>query len=163
VTGNDDTRPIGGPAGDDTVITGGGAVDDATSIVSDATVITDPGQSGTPASARLIESPLSDDERKRFFRPPVGDPGSVVPIPERPVTRPIQKISDVDPLADLPPKRKSFDEIIAGEIHRMTDAIPIIGRNRKGEPRRALVAIGLVLAVAVVAGAVVAAVIYFAF
>jgi hypothetical protein len=159
VFGNDETRPVGGRDEDDTVITGG-ADDDATSIAADKTVIVGEAGSSTP---RVIESPLSDDERKRFFRPPVADPGSVVPIPERPVTRPINKISATDLLADEPPKRKSFDEIIAGEIHRMTDAIPIIGRNRKGEPRRALVAIGLVVALAVVAGAVVAAVVFFAF
>lgn len=158
---NDETRPIPGRNADDTVIQGSSKADDTVvkpNSDGDATIIS--GGDATPAPPRVIESPLSDEDRKRFFRPPVGDPGSVVPIPERPVTRPITKIES-DPLADEPPKRKSFDEIISGEIHRMTDAIPIIGRNRNGEPRRAIVAIGLVVALAVVAGVVVAAVIYF--
>lgn len=154
---NDDTRPIPGRNADDTVIPGSSNADDTVAPNADATIVSG---AGTSAPPRIIESPLSDEDRKRFFRPPVGDPGSVVPIPERPVTRPLTKI-ETDPLAEEPPKRKSFDEIISGEIHRMTDAIPIIGRNRKGEPRRAIVAIGLVVALAVVAGVVVAAVIYF--
>ena len=113
------------------------------------------------------DAPLSDADRKRFFRPPVGDPNVGAPLPPveaPPVTRPVH-VTDLatepqaDPLREEPPKRKSFDEIISGEIHRMTDAIPIIGRNRKGEPRRVIVVAGIVLAIlAVVGGAIFVAV-----
>ncbi len=115
------------------------------------------------------DSPLSAEDRKRFFRPPVGDPHAGAPLPPveaPPVTRPVHVTGlsadpQADPLREEPRKRKSFDEIISGEIHRMTDAIPIIGRNRKGEPRRAIVALGIVLAIAVVVGGIVLAVVNF--
>lgn len=37
----------------------------------------------------------------------------------------------------------------------MTDAIPIIGHNSKGEPRRGIVTLGLIVAVLVVLGGLV--------
>jgi hypothetical protein len=115
------------------------------------------------------DAPLSDDDRKRFFRPPVGDPNAGAPLPPvetPPVTRPVYVTGlgidpQSDPLSEAPPRRKSFDEIIAGEIHRMTDAIPIIGRNRKGEPRRVIVVAGIVFAIVVVMGCIVFAVLNF--
>jgi hypothetical protein len=117
--------------------------------------------------------PLRDDDRKRFFRPPVGQSpaGALLPPVEAPpVTRPVQltpsasqagllaedaRTADTDPIVDLPFRRKSFDEILSGEFHRMTDAIPIIGRNSKGEPRRGIVTLGLIVVVVVVIGVVV--------
>jgi hypothetical protein len=40
----------------------------------------------------------------------------------------------------------------------MTDAIPIIGHNSKGEPRRGIVTLGLIVGVVVVIGVLVAVV-----
>lgn len=118
-------------------------------------------------------TPLSDADRKRFFRPPLGGANSgglLPPVEAPPTTRPVQltptapqsgqpvdddRTADTDPIAEQPPRRKSFDEILSGEFHRMTDAIPIIGHNSKGEPRRGIVTLGLIVAVVVVLGGIV--------
>ena len=118
-------------------------------------------------------TPLSDADRKRFFRPPLGGANSgglLPPVEVPPTTRPVQltptapqsgqpvdddRTADTDPIAEQPPRRKSFDEILSGEFHRMTDAIPIIGHNSKGEPRRGIVTLGLIVAVVVVLGGIV--------
>lgn len=118
-------------------------------------------------------TPLSDADRKRFFRPPVGGANSgglLPPVEATPTTRPVQlspgatqsaqaaddaRTADTDPIAEQPPRRKSFDEILSGEFHRMTDAIPIIGHNSKGEPRRGIVTLGLIVGVVVVLGGLV--------
>ena len=117
-------------------------------------------------------TPLSDADRKRFFRPPVGGANSgglLPPVEAPPITRPVQvtpgatksgpvdddRTADTDPIAEQPPRRKSFDEILSGEFHRMTDAIPIIGRNSKGEPRRGIVTLALIVGVVVVLGGIV--------
>ena len=117
-------------------------------------------------------TPLSDADRKRFFRPPLGSDGSgglLPPVEAPPITRPVQltngvtpsgavqddRTADTDPIAEQAPRRKSFDEILSGEFHRMTDAIPIIGHNSKGEPRRGIVTLGLIVAVLVVLGGLV--------
>lgn len=98
---------------------------------------------------------LSDEDRKRFFRPPLTD---VTPIVQ---ASPTQPAPIENPPGDVPPKRKSFDEIISGEFHRMTDSIPIIGHNRRGEPRRGIVTLGLIVAVLIVIGGVVAVILKF--
>ena len=121
-------------------------------------------------------TPLSDADRKRFFRPPLGaesSGGLLPPVEAPPITRPVQltpgatdaghpaqaaddaRTADTDPVAEQPPRRKSFDEILAGEFHRMTDSIPIIGHNSKGEPRRGIVTLGLIVGVLVVLGVLV--------
>jgi hypothetical protein len=115
---------------------------------------------------------LSDADRKRFFRPPLGDfnaGGLLPPVEVPPITRPVQlspsagpsgageddRTADTDPIAEQPSRRKSFDEILSGEFHRMTDAIPIVGHNSKGEPRRGIVTLGLIVGVVVVLGGLV--------
>ena len=117
-------------------------------------------------------TPLSDADRKRFFRPPLGGANSgglLPPVEAPPITRPVQltpgatqsgqvdddRTADTDPIAEQAPRRKSFDEILSGEFHRMTDAIPIIGHNSKGEPRRGIVTLGLIVGVVVVLGGLV--------
>ena len=106
------------------------------------------------------KAPLSDEDRKRFFRPPLTDVTPVVPpAPAQPA--PAQPAPISNPSGDDPPKLKSFDEIISGEFHRMTDSIPIIGHNRQGEPRRGIVTLGLIVAVLAVIGGVVAVILKF--